>query len=309
MPAEWEKHEGTWLQWPHDKAHRGEGYRAKLDDIWISMAKELHYGENVHIVVCDEEEKIHVQSKLIVANVNMDKIDFLIQETDDIWIRDNGPIFVPNKISEMYRIPKVESSVCLEGGGIEINGNGTLMAAKTSIINENRNPTLSQKEIEMELTKYLGVTNFIWITGIRGEDNYDEDTDYHIDGAARFVNENTILYEYDPFDEGEPYLLEAYEKHYQELRQAKNIDGKPFQLIPVPVTRKVVKEADCKGSYLNFYIGNEVVLVPIYGDEHDKLGLQIIEGQFPGRRIVGIYVNELYAYGGMIHCVTQQHIE
>ncbi len=102
---------------------------------------------------------------------------------------------------------KVESSVCLEGGGIEINGNGTLMAAKTSIINENRNPTLSQKEIEMELTKYLGVTNFIWITGIRGEDNYDEDTDYHIDGAARFVNENTILYEYDPFGEGEPYLF------------------------------------------------------------------------------------------------------
>lgn len=83
----------------------------------------------------------------------------------------------------MYRIPKVESSVCLEGGG-EISGNRTLMAAKTSIINENRNPTLSQKEIEMELTKYLGVTNFIWITGIRGEDNYDEDTDYHIDGAV-----------------------------------------------------------------------------------------------------------------------------
>ena len=75
--------------------------------------------------------------------------------------------------------------------------------------------------------------------------------------------------------------MEAYEKHYQELRQARNIDGKPFQLIPVPVTRKAVKEADCKGSYLNFYIGNEVVLVPIYGDEHDKLALQIIEGQFP----------------------------
>ncbi|MFF2879559.1 agmatine deiminase family protein [Bacillus toyonensis] len=338
MPAEWEKHEGTWLQWPHDKTHRGEGYRAKLDDIWVTMAKELHYGENVHIVVYDEEEKKHVQSKLIEENVNMDKIDFLVQETDDIWIRDNGPIFVkdkeenlclthwifngwgdkypyendaviPDEISEMYSIPKVAASVCLEGGGIEINGNGTLMAAKTSIINENRNPTLSQEEIEMELTKYLGVTNFIWITGIRGEDNYDEDTDYHIDGAARFVNENTILYEYDPFGEGEAYLLDAQEKHYQELRQARNIDGSPFQLIPVPVTRKVVKEADCKGSYLNFYIGNEVVLVPIYGDEHDKLGLQIIEGQFPGRRIVGIHVNALYAYGGMIHCVTQQYVE
>ncbi len=116
-----------------------------------------------------------------------------------------------------------------------------------------------------------------------------------------------IIYEYDPFSESEAYLLQAYEKHYQELRQARNTDGKPFQLIPLPLTRKVVKEAGCNGSYLNFYIGNEVVLVPIYGDEHDKLGLQIIEGQFPKRRTVGINISKLYAYGGMIHCVTQQH--
>lgn len=336
MPAEWEKHEGTWLQWPHNGTNKGEGYRDKLDDIWVTMAKELHYGENVHIVVCNDEEREHVQSKLNEAKVNLDKIDFLIQETDDIWIRDNGPIFVkdkegnlsltdwnfngwgnrypyendamvPIKISENYKIPKVYASVCLEGGGIEINGKGSLMAAKSSILNENRNPTLSQEEIEHELTKYLGVTNFIWITGIRGEDNHNEVTDFHIDGAARFSNENTILYEYDPFGESEAYLLEAYEKHYQELQQARNTDGNPFQLIPLPLTRKVVKEAGCKGSYLNFYIGNEVVLVPIYGDEHDSLGLQIIEGQFPGRRIVGINVSELYAYGGMIHCVTQQH--
>lgn len=136
---------GTWLQWPHDKAHRGGGYRAKLDDIWITMAKELHYGEIVHIVVYDEEEKVHVQSKLMEAKVDMDKIDFLVQETDDVWVRDNGPIFVkdkegnlclthwifngwgekypyendagiPAEISEMFSIPKVKSSVCLEGG-------------------------------------------------------------------------------------------------------------------------------------------------------------------------------------------------
>ncbi|WP_152392951.1 agmatine deiminase family protein [Paenibacillus guangzhouensis] len=338
MPAEWEEHEGTWLQWPHDKTHRGEGYKAKLHDIWITMAKELHYGEYLHIVVCNEVEKEYVQSKLYEAKVNLEKIDFLILETDDIWIRDNGPIFVKNRegnlslthwifngwrnkypytndalvpyqISKKYMIPKVEVSVCLEGGGIEVNGKGTLMAAKTSIINENRNPTLSQEEIESTLTKYLGVTNFIWITGIRGEDNDNEDTDFHIDGAARFSNENTILYEYDPFGESEAYLLKAHEQHYQELQQARNTDGMPFQLIPVPLTRKVVKEAGCKGSYLNFYIGNEVVLVPIYHDEHDKLALQIIEGQFPGRRIVGIHVSELYAYGGMIHCVTQQQIK
>ncbi|MCR8643373.1 agmatine deiminase family protein [Paenibacillus sp. N1-5-1-14] len=338
MPAEWEEHEDTWLQWPHDKTHRGERYKAKLNNIWVTMAKELHYGENVYIVVYNDEEREYVQSKLNEANVNLDKIHFLIQETDDIWIRDNGPIFVkdrdnqlslthwifngwgnkcpytndavvPSQISKHYNIPKVDVDVCLEGGGIEVNGNGTLMAAKSSIINENRNPALSQEEIERALTKYLGVTNFIWITGIRGEDNYDEVTDFHIDASARFSNETTILYEYDPFGESEAYLLEAHELHYQQLQQARNTDGKPFQLIPLPLTRKVVKEANCKGSYLNFYIGNEVVLVPIYDDEHDKLALQIIEGQFPGRRIVGIHVSELYAYGGMIHCVTQQHIK
>lgn len=336
MPAEWEKHEGTWLQWPHDQTHRGKGYRAKLDDIWVTMAKELHYGENVHIVVCNENEKKHVQTILKKAKVDMDKIDFLIQQTDDIWIRDNGPIFVkdhegnlcltdwnfngwgnkypyendakvPKKISQNYCLPKIDVNVCLEGGGIEVNGKGTLMAAKTSIINENRNPTLHQEEIESALTKHLGVTNFIWITGLRGEDNYNEDTDFHIDGAARFSNENTILYENDPFGESETYLMEAYEKHYQELQQARNTDGAPFQLIPLPLTRKIVEEAGSKGSYLNFYIGNEVVLVPIYDDEHDKLALQIIEGQFPGRRIVGVNVSKLYKYGGMIHCVTQQH--
>lgn len=155
----------------------------------------------------------------------MDKIDFLIQETDDVWIRDHGPIFVkdskgnlclthwkfngwgnkypfendakiPIKISENGSIPLFRTSVCLEGGGIEVNGAGTLLAAKSSILNDNRNPTLRQEEIES--------------------------------------------------------------------------DGKPFQLIPVPVTKRVVKEAGSKGSYLNFYIGNEVVLVPIYGDEHDR---------------------------------------
>ncbi|WP_289140129.1 agmatine/peptidylarginine deiminase [uncultured Brevibacillus sp.] len=335
MPAEWEKHEGTWLQWPHNGTNKGEGYREKLDDIWVTMAKELHYGENVHIVACNDVEKEHIESKLMEAKVSMDKIDFLIQETDDIWIRDNGPTFVkddnsnllltnwifngwgnrypsendamvPVNIGEMYNIQRIEASVCLEGGGIEVNGKGSLLATKTSILNDNRNPSLRKEEIERVLSKYLGITNMIWISGLRGEDNHDEVTDYHIDGAARFSNENTILYEYDPFGESEAHLLEAYERHYQELRQARNTDGKPFQLIPVPVTRKIVEEAGSKGSYLNFYIGNEVVLVPIYGDEHDKLGLQIIEGQFPGRRIVGINVSKLYPYGGMIHCVTQQ---
>jgi agmatine deiminase len=335
MPAEWEPHNSTWLQWPHNNTNKGDGYREKLDSIWVQLTKELHYGEKVNIVVCNQEEKLHVISLLKEAGVDLRNVDFLIHETDDIWIRDNGPIFVkdqdknlvitnwvfngwgnrypykadeqiPREIAEFCNLHVEQTKVCLEGGGIEVDGKGSFMAAKSSIINDNRNPDLTQKEIEEELAKYLGITNFIWITGIRGEDNENEVTDFHIDGAARFSNSNTILFEYDPSRQSPQYILDAQELHYHELKAAKNNEGMPYNLIPVPVTKSNVKEAGCRGSYLNYYVGNEVVLVPTYGDENDLLGLRIIEGQFPGRRVVGIDVCKLFAHGGMIHCVTQQ---
>lgn len=335
MPAEWTRHEGTWLQWPHNQTNKGGTYREELSHIWVTYAKELHSGETVHIVVFNEEEQEFITSKLKAAGVDLKKIDFLIQPTDDIWIRDNGPIFVRDSdgnqvltkwdfngwgnrypfkndigvsaaISDKFNIPMVEVDLCLEGGGIEVDGSGSFMAAKTSILNENRNPNMSQEEVEKILTEFLGVTNFVWITGLRGEENHGEVTDFHIDGAARFTSEDTILYECDAYGESEDYIIEAMEKHFQELKNARSISGKPYHLIPVPITRKIVEEAGCKGSYLNYYIGNEVVLVPIYGDENDELGLKIIGSQFPDRRIVGIKVNKLFQYGGMIHCVTQQ---
>ncbi len=335
MPAEWEEHEGTWLSWPHRFSFRGEHYRSELDGIWVSMAKALHEGENVHILVYDEQEKQHVQALLKEANIDMCKIDLIIMETNDVWIRDNGPIFVydeednlvitnwkfngwgnkyaydldnqiPEKISKLCNIERIDIPMVLEGGGINVNGSGTLMAALTSIVNDNRNSEYTKEEQEHIMSQYLGIKNYIWITGIVGEENGDEDTDYHIDGAACFTNQNTILYEYDPFKEDKAYLLEAYDKHYQEIRKCKTEDGADLKLVPVPLTRKEVKDAGCKGSYLNFYIGNKVVLVPIYNDENDALALKIIEGQFPERKIVGIDVCKLYPYGGMIHCVTQQ---
>ena len=335
MPAEWEEHEGTWLSWPHRFSFRGENYRSELDNIWVAITKGLYQGENVHILVFDDEEKMHVQKLLGKAKINMGKIDFIIMETDDVWIRDNGPIFVydeednlvmtnwkfngwggkygyeldnqvSEKISQFYGFPRVDAPLVLEGGGVNVNGTGTLMAALTSIVNDNRNPEYTKKEQENIISKHFGVDNFIWITGIVGEENGDEDTDYHIDGAACFTNKNTILYEYDPFKEDKDYLLEAYDKHYKEIKKCKTEDGEDLTLVPLPLTRKEVKEAGCKGSYLNIYIGNKAVLVPIYGDENDGLALQIIEGQFPGREIIGIDVCKLFPYGGMIHCVTQQ---
>jgi len=307
------------------------------------MAKELHIGENVHIIVNDEDEKNHVVRELTAVKVDFGKVDFFIRETDDIWVRDNGPIFVRdgngklvaldcnfngwgNKcehekdrliskyISDTMGIPHAKAPICLEGGGIELDGRGTFMAAKTSIINDNRNPGKSQAEIEAALTECFGVTNFIWISGLKGEDNKGEITDWHIDGQARFASADTIMYRFNMHDNDEKYYLDALEKQYRQLREAVNTDGKKYKLIPVPVSKGTIEKPpgedagvrSGKGSYLNYLVGNEVVLVPVYGDENDKLGLGIIEGQFPGRRVVGINCRALYPYGGMIHCVTQQ---
>jgi len=316
----------------------GYDYREQVEGIWIQMTKELHIGENVHIIVDNEDEKKHVVEKLSEEKIDLNKIDFLVKRIDDVWVRDNGPIFVwddqgkpvitdwnfngwggrmPHEfdtqasayISEYTNIPRIAvQGVRLEGGGIEVDGRGSFLAAKTSIINDNRNPGISQAEIEEAIAKHFGVSNFVWITGLSGDDPGGEMTDFHIDGAARFSDSNTILYEADPYGESEPYMLATYEKHYNELRNARDIDGNPFKLIPVPLTRYNVSGLDYQGSYLNYYIGNEVVLVPTYGDENDTLGMQIIEGQFPGRRVAGIDVCPLYPYGGMIHCVTQQQI-
>lgn len=335
MPAEWEEHEGTWLVWPHNYTSWGAHYRDELENIWVQMTQALHEGEKVHIIVYDKNEKKHVHDVLENLKLNMNNINLLIIPADDVWVRDSGPVFiydnednllmtdwnfngwgakypyqldrqVSKKISEVTNIPILDTKICLECGGIEVNGSGTFMAAKTSIINDNRNPGLSQKEIEEEISKYFGVSNFVWITGIRGEDNGDEDTDFHIDGAARFANKNTVFYEYDPFGIAEDYLAEAHEKHYQEIRKCKTEDGELLNLIPLPLSRKIIERAGCQGSYCNYYIGNKVVLVPTYNDVNDALALKIIEGQFPGRKIVPIDVCKLYPYGGMIHCVTQQ---
>lgn len=335
MPAEWEEHEGTWLSWPHRFSFVGKDYREKLDDIWVAITNALHSGERVHIIVYDQEEKEHVTKLLEAEKVDLGKIDFVLMETDDVWIRDNGPIFVydeddnlvminwqfngwggkyeyaldnlaSEKIAKYLNCPRIDVPMILEGGGIAVNGTGTLMAAKTSIINSNRNPRYTKEQIESNISRYLGISNFIWITGLLGAENLDEDTDFHIDGAAAFTDQNTVLYEYDPFHEDKDYLLVAYKKHLEEIKSCKTEDGKELIMVPVPLTRNEVKEAGCKGSYLNFYIGNKVVLAPVYGDENDGLALKIIEGQFPTREVVAINVNKLFPYGGMIHCVTQQ---
>ncbi len=329
FPHEGLEHEGTWLQWPHNNTYANtiEAY----DPIWIKMTKALIKGENVHIIVYDETEKQRVLTVLKNNNIEMDKIDFYIFPTDDVWARDNGPIFVydsngnlliqnwefngwgnkapytkdnqiPTKISEATGIPKIDIDMVMEGGALEVDGKGTLISTLSCVNNDNRTSQFSLREIEGYLTKYYGVTNFIWLKGVAGQDI----TDNHIDGMIKIFDENIIVADSE-FDLDISTLDDDDDE--KKLLTAKNSDGRPFDFVFLPSTKDFVVEIEGekgKGSYMNFYVANKVVLVPNYNDENDEVANQILQDLYTDKEIVGIEVIDLFADGGMIHCVTQQ---
>ena len=161
MPAEWELHEGTWLQWPQDKLYHG--YELKLERIWLSMVEVLHSHENVHLIVSGERQREHVANQLIYHNIGLENVDFYIIPTNDVWARDNSPIFVTNDagetsitdwkfngwsdrfphdlddkvpaaIGQQLEIPVFQAPMVLEGGAVEVNGKDTFLATRSSII-------------------------------------------------------------------------------------------------------------------------------------------------------------------------------
>ncbi len=339
MPAEWEKHEGTWLQWPHDDTY--PGHQMRLEHVWLAMTGSLHEHETVHILVPDERRQEHVHQQLAYYGFDLGNIDIHICPTNDVWARDSGPIFlvndegklaatdwnfngwgeryaydldcqVPANVAGRLAVPMFKAPITLEGGGIEVNGCGTLMATLSSIVNPNRNPGMTREEVEQILRQYLCVENFVWLTGAIGVG----DTDLHIDGAARFVDESTVLYSWTD-DESHPRYV-YLKQHRNELERAVTESGKPLTLMPVPVTEAQVyttidastlapfKSVPSLGLYANYYVANNVVLVPVYGDANDARAKAIIAEHFPGRQIVGILAHMLAELGGMIHCVTQQ---
>jgi agmatine deiminase len=339
MPAEWEEHEGTWLQWPHDDTHTGN--QVRLEHIWLMMTEALHEHEIVHIVVPDERRLEHVNRQIAYYGLSQSSIDLHVFPTNDVWARDSGPIFlvndngdlaatdwnfngwgkryafdkdrkVPAGIAEMLSVPLFTAPITLEGGGIEVNGKGTLLATRSSIVNPNRNPGVTQEEIEEALRQYLCIERIIWLSGAVGVG----DTDMHIDGAARFVDEATVLYSWTD-DASHP--RHAYLKqHLNELEKAVSDSGESLTLVSLPLTEaRVYSTRDTAtappfvpvpslGIYANYYVANNVVLVPVYGDVNDSRAKGIISEHFPGRMIIGIPARPLAQLGGMIHCVTQQ---
>ena len=333
MPEESELHEATWLQWPHHYQY-GISYRNDLDATWVLMTKELVSSEKVYIIAYNQLEKSRIISLLNAESIPMTNIEFKIYKTDDVWIRDNGPIYAKDKNGELViqdwgfngwgnkasyencnaipgkiahdqekTIIDLNSIIINEGGSVEIDGHGTLMACKSSILNNNRNPGITQTQAESIFKKYLGVTNFIWLNGQAGL----EITDQHIDGFARFGNSNTIV----TMEQNDLLNYDVQQSDIDKLYNAVNKDGIAYSFLKVPLTKNNVITTNgtnlgYKGSYVNYYIANNKVLVPNYNDPNDTTANTIIQSLYPTRKVVGIDVRNLYENGGMIHCVTQQ---
>ncbi len=231
-----------------------------------------------------------------------------------------APLLKDNDVFNKLALPgqKFEPNMVLEGGSVEVNGRGTLVTTEQCLLNPDRNPNLTKDQIEECLIDYLGVRQIIWLK--RGLVN--DHTDGHIDDLAKFVSPDKILcaYETDPSDENYSQLKE----NYQVLKAATDQDGRPFEVVklPMPHMRYAAGHTVHSGiasnsssgqeaekaavSYLNFYIGNRVLLVPKFEDPNDAEALAIIQSCFPDRKVVAIDCRDIIYGGGTLHCMTQQ---
>jgi len=335
MPAEDMHHEGTWLQWPHNFTYPQWYWQEDNEPAFIQMVAALESGENVHIIVYDANEQTHVHQALLNTSIPLTNIDFYIHQNDDYWVRDNGPIFVydnndnlkildfgfngwggdtpynlcdqiPSLIAADLNIPVIDlSAMVFEGGAIEIDGNGSVLLTRSSITGADRNPNLTESQIEDYMTTYLGLTNFIWLDGQFGGSL--DITDMHIDGFAKFLDVNTIV----TMSNTDLDYWGLSNQDITTLTSATDLNGTPYSYITLPLTQNDVTTSwggnvQFKGSYVNYYIANDAVLVPIYNDPNDSTALGIIQGLYPNKTAVGIDCSNMFYEGGMVHCVTQQ---
>jgi agmatine deiminase len=333
MPAEWEPHAGTWLAWPHEQETWPGQKMEQVESDYLQIIKAIAEGEQTHILVQDKSEEETINHKLQSNGVNMSRISIYDIPTNDSWIRDYGPNFLVSEnnnnkevaindwdfdswgrkykwelddlagsiIAEQLECPIFKPGIVLEGGAIEVNGVGTCLTTDSCILNPNRNGGIRRERMEEFLNNFLGTSKIIWLSG----DLKGDDTDGHIDNLARFVNPTTIVCSLEKNERDANYL--GLKHNYERLQVAKDQDGNPFQIIPLPMPGYIgSNEERLPASYANFYIANHAVLVPIYDDPSDEEALELITSLFPEKNIKPISCNTLIWGLGAVHCLTQQ---
>lgn len=332
MPSEWEPHAATWMSWPSrkDTSFPGEGHHDTVLPVFLEMIRALATSERVYLNATDPADLKYVEENLDAATRS--RVVFTGIPAVYPWCRDHGAIFIvndglgqvaatswkynawggkypeafpdddiSNAMARYLGLPVFDGGMVLEGGSIDPNGCGTVLTTESCLLNSNRNPGMDRKDIEARLNDFLGFEKVLWLhDGIVGDD-----TDGHIDDITRFVNPETVLTVIETNERDPNYR--PLEENYQRLCRMVTEDGSPLNVITLPMPGPVVIDGErLPASYANFYVANEVVLLPVFGDPCDDEAVAILTEAFPDRRIVPIDSRQLVWGLGSFHCLTQQ---
>jgi len=332
MPAEWYPHKCCWMQWPYNNPnHNGYGAIPSWSHFdfekgrlaWANVANSIVKFEQVKMITHPDE--IRKAKKLLDSKIEI--IEFKI---DDCWARDSGAIFLlndknmlggidwefngwgkfkpydsDNKIAkfmiENSSAAYFKNQMILEGGSIHVDGEGTLLTTEQCLLNKNRNPKLSKKEIENNLKEYLNINKIIWL-----KNGTDEGTDGHVDNIACFVKPGTIL-SLSCKDKNDPFY-EKINENLEILKTSTDSKSRRLNIIELEMSyKRLIPNDDEPSSYINFYIANNGIVMPSFEDEKaDYNAKTIVQSIFPDRKIISINGIDISMGGGNVHCITQQ---
>jgi agmatine deiminase len=335
MPAEWEPHDATWIAWPHHEPD----WPGKLEPIpWVygEIVRVQHTRERVEILCHDEQVRDDASGVLVALGVDTAGYRLHLVPNDRVWLRDSAPTTVIDakgrpvlanwrfnawakydnyardalvgehirKITGLQRVepvrPDTGDRVVLEGGGIEVNGEGLMLVTEEWLLSDVqvRNPGLTREGYEQVFRETLGVRQTIWL----GEGCVGDDTHGHVDDIARFVAPDVIVlaHEEDPADDN-------HRRSADNLRRLELLSGPNLRVVTLPYPRPVYMNGErLPASYANFYIANGIVIVPTFNDRNDRVALNTLASLMPDREIIGIHAVDLVWGLGTLHCLTQQ---
>jgi agmatine deiminase len=345
MPAEWEPHAGCYLVWPERPDNWRLGAKP-AQRAFARVAEAIAEAEPVTVLV-SAAQYVNARERLPLH------VRVVEMSTNDSWVRDTGPSFVVNgsgelravswrfnawgglrgglyfpwdaddmvgpKVSDLERVQRYLPDLVLEGGSIDVDGEGTVLTTEECLLNANRNPDLSREEIEEVLRTHLGASSIIWLP--RGV--HLDETDGHIDNFARFAAPGVVTLTWT--DDRDDPQWEISNEALEILERAVDAEGRPLQVVklhqpgPITITAEEAAGVDAvpgvqrrtegerlAGSYVNSYIGNGIVVLPVFDDPHDAAAIATYEQLFPGRRIIPVPGREILLGGGNVHCITQQ---
>jgi agmatine deiminase len=341
MPAEWEPHDRTWMAWPAGGYALGDTEREAqaTRNAWASVANAIVPFEPVTMVVPADD--VAIATSFLDERVNI-----VTAKLDDAWMRDTGPTFVRTAgktvsavnwvfngwgaqdwaswkndnlvaptVAATTGVSVIASPLVNEGGGIHVNGAGTILLTETVQLDPGRNPDWSKKDVENELRRTVGVQRFIWFPRGLTRD-YDEfGTRGHVDIVACFSDENTVLFHAQRNAEHPDFwisnevrrILREWAKKWQKRDANGEPLGPPLRVIGIPAP-EILRDDDgwVDYSYINHYVCNGAVIMCTFDDPSDAVARRILKRAYPGRKIVGVDARAIFARGGGIHCITQQ---